>query len=204
VLVAQGGDAEVEVRGGIDIGGQESLFGSVEGEGVGEFGLGDFTTVGAVEEETATLDDGLGGDGCAIAQKEGITLVEVDASEGSVAEGVFAGFLGGTKAHGDGVCGGAEDGTETELRLGFADPALAGKIGNRHVAAGRGRGVGRRFKRRFAGLAPMSDRDRTRDLADEERQWLPAEAPRPRRGRWSGFGQGLGWVTRWIGRPAAP
>jgi hypothetical protein len=48
------------------------------------------------------------------------------------------------------VRGGSEDGAEAELRLGFADPALAGKIGNRHVAPERGRAGARSFKRRFA------------------------------------------------------
>jgi hypothetical protein len=48
------------------------------------------------------------------------------------------------------VRGGAEDGAEPELRLGFTDPALAGKIGNRHVAPERGRAGARSFKRRFA------------------------------------------------------
>jgi hypothetical protein len=150
MLVSEGSDAQMEVRGGIDIASQQALFGSVEGEGVGEFGLGDLTTVGAVEEEAATFDDGFGGDGGVVAQEEGIALVEEDASEGGVAEGVFAGFLGGAEANDDGVRGGAEDGAEAELGFGFADPALAGEIGDRHVTGGRGRAGRRRFKRGFA------------------------------------------------------
>ena len=149
MLVTEGGDAEVEIGGGIDVGRDEALLGSVEGEGVGEFGLGDVASVGAVMDEAAAFDDGVGGDGGAVAEEERIAGVEADASDGGVAEGVLAGLVGGAEGHGDGVGSDAEDGTEAQLGFGLADPALAGKVGNRHVAPERGRAGARRFKRRF-------------------------------------------------------
>jgi len=125
--VLQSLDSEVEGEEIVALAGQKAFLRLDKIQGVEEMFLGNLVFSGVVDVESVPFLDPFDGELGGRLILDPVTLLEVDADQGSGGEDVVPHFLCGWKANLDpvGLCG--DDKTKAEFRLGCTGPSLTGE-----------------------------------------------------------------------------
>ena len=123
----QGLDPKVEGEEVVALAGQEAFLRLDETQGVEEMFLGNLVFPGVVDVESVPFLDPFDGELGGRLVLDPVTLLEVNADQGSGGEDVVPHFLCGWKADLDPVALRGDDKTEAEFRLGCTGPSLTGE-----------------------------------------------------------------------------